>query len=173
MNLQPTLENELVRIRPLKPQDFESLYAVANDPKIWEQHPCKRNVRSEFEKFFQESIESKGALIILDRTSGEIIGSSRFKEIEGFSNGVEIGWTFIARTHWGGNYNKAIKDLMIEHAFNFVDNVVLYMANENIRSQKAVEKINGRKILSSDNFKLPEKSQEKETYIIRKPVENR
>ncbi|NNK19585.1 MAG: GNAT family N-acetyltransferase, partial [Maribacter sp.] len=120
MDLQPILENELVRIRPLRNSDLESLYNVAKDPKIWEQHPCKRYLRAEFEQFFIESIESKGALIIFDKKTDQIIGSSRFKKVEGFSNGVEIGWTFLDRKYWGGKYNKTVKDLMIAHAFNYV-----------------------------------------------------
>lgn len=108
MDLQPTLENELVRIRPLESGDLESLYEVAKDSKIWEQHPCKRYLRTEFEKFFTESIESKGALTILDKRTDKIIGSSRFKKIDGFSNGVEIGWTFLSRKYWGGKFNKLV-----------------------------------------------------------------
>ena len=166
MNLQLLLENELVKIRPLSPQDLQPLYEIAKDPKIWEQHPCKRNVRREFEKFFQESIESNGALTILDKKSGDIIGSSRFKSVEGVPNGVEIGYTFIGRKYWGGNYNRAVKDLMIEHAFKFVDNVLFYVAKENIRSQKAVKKIGGRKVSESDTKVFPKKGAENEKFII-------
>ena len=125
MDLQPTLKSELVRIRPLHIKDLEPLYKVAKDPKIWEQHPCKRYLRSEFEKFFTELIESNGALILLDNMTNRIIGSSRFKKVEGFPNGIEIGWTFLDREYWGGKYNKEVKDLMIDHAFNYVDNVIL------------------------------------------------
>lgn len=114
-------------------------------------------------------MESSGALTILDRMNGEIIGSSRFKKVEGLPNGVEIGWTFLEREYWGGKFNKAVKDLMIEHAFNFVDNIIVYVAKENIRSQKAVEKVNGLKISESDSKYLPKKSLDNETYIIKKP----
>jgi RimJ/RimL family protein N-acetyltransferase len=167
MNLQPTLENELVRVRPLVNSDLESLYEVAKDQKIWEQHPCKRYLRAEFEKFFAESIESKGALTILDKTTNKIIGSSRFKKVDGFSNGVEIGWTFIDRKYWGGKYNKVVKDLMIEHAFNYVSNIIFYVDKNNIRSQKAVEKIGGKKILESAHEKIPKTSSNNLTFIIK------
>lgn len=169
MNLQPILENELVKIIPLTHQDLEPLYGVAKDPKIWEQHPCKRYRRTEFEKFFTESMKSGGAFILSDKITGKIIGSSRFQIVEGFPNGVEIGWTFLEREYWGGKYNKAVKDLMIKHAFNFVDNIVLYVAKGNIRSKKAVEKIHGQKISESDYPELPRKSPDNETYVINKP----
>ena len=160
MDLQPTMENKLVRIRPLDSADLEFLYQVAKDPKIWEQHPCKRYKRTEFEKFFEESIQSKGALSILDKTTDEIIGTSRFKKVDGCQNAVEIGWTFLNRKYWGGKYNKAVKDLMIEHAFDFVDNILFYIAKNNIRSQKAVEKLGGQKI--------SEKNADNEIYVIKK-----
>ena len=170
MDLQPTLKNELVRIRPLHIKDLEPLYEVAKDPKIWEQHPCKRYLRSEFEKFFTELIESNGALILLDNMTNRIIGSSRFKKVEGFPNGIEIGWTFLDREYWGGKYNKKVKDLMINYAFNYVDNVLFYVAKNNIRSQKAVEKINGKKISKSEFPKLPKTSPDTETFVIKRTI---
>ncbi len=57
VNLQPTLENEFVKIQPLQESDFERLYAVACDPLIWEQHPNKdRYKREVFENFFKGAI---------------------------------------------------------------------------------------------------------------------
>ncbi len=170
MDLQPTLTNELVKIRPLDIKDLEPLYDVAKDAKIWEQHPCKRHLRSEFEKFFTESIESNGALTIFDNATDSIIGSSRFKKIDGFANGIEIGWTYLVRKYWGGKYNKKIKDLMIAHAFNYVDNVIFYVAKNNTRSQKAIEKINGQKVLTSEYPKLPKTSPDNETFIIKRTL---
>ncbi len=168
MDLQPLLENELVQIRPLAQQDLEPLFAVAKDPKIWEQHPCKRYLRTKFNSFFEEFIKSKGALILIDKKSRAIIGSSRFKKVEGFSKCIEIGWTFLSRNYWGGAYNKAVKDLMIAHAFKYVDNIIFYIAKDNIRSQKAVEKIKGEKILASEYDKLPKVNSDTFTFIIKK-----
>ncbi len=83
-NLQPTLENELVMLRPLNEQDFEPLYQVAKDPLIWEQHPNNdRFKRDVYSAFFKDSMESKGALIVIDKASSEVIGSTRFKLING------------------------------------------------------------------------------------------
>ncbi len=173
MDLQPILENELIRIRPLDNSDLESLYEVAKDPKIWKQHPCKRYLRTEFEKFFIESIESNGALTILDKTTDKIIGSSRFKKVKGFPNGVEIGWTFLDRRYWGGRYNKVVKNLMLEHAFNFVENIMFYVDKSNVRSQKAVEKIGGQKIMESEYEKLPKTSLDNVIFVIKNPKRNK
>lgn len=172
MDLQPTLDSELVSIRPLERRDLEPLYNVAKDPMIWAQHPCKRYLRTEFEIFFEESIESKAALIILDKLTKEIIGSSRFKPVLGFSNGVEIGWTFLSRKYWGGKYNKEVKDLMINHAFNFVDNIIFYVDKSNLRSQKAVEKLKGLKREESEYRELPMTSSDNLTFVIKKRNEH-
>ena len=125
-------------------EDYDDLYAVASDPLIWEQHPVKsRYKKGRFKLFFGESLESGGTLIVTESSSNQIVGSSRFHSYDEKRNEVEIGWTFLARAYWGGKYNGEIKKLMLEHAFQFVENVVLLVAPDNIRSQRSVAKIGG------------------------------
>jgi RimJ/RimL family protein N-acetyltransferase len=143
-DLQPTLRGELVELRPLRAEDFDDLFAVAADPLIWEQHPAKDRYREDqFRILFRESLESGGALIAIDRAGGRVIGSSRYHAYDEDGNEVEIGWTFLARSHWGGRYNGEMKRLMLQHAFRFVDRVVFLVGRDNLRSQRAVEKIGG------------------------------
>jgi N-acetyltransferase len=143
-DLQPTLKGKLVELRPLRPTDFDALYAVASDPAIWEQHPAKERAQPDgFHKFFQEALDSGGALIAHDTRDGKVIGSSRFYGYDRERSEVEIGWTFLARSHWGGRYNGEMKRLMLDHAFRVVDCVIFLVAPENYRSQRAVEKIGG------------------------------
>ena len=143
-DLQPTLRGELVELRPLRGEDFDPLYAVASDPLIWEQHPARDRYKPDvFGAFFRESLESGGALIAIDRSSGHVIGSSRFHGYDPDVGEVEIGWTFLARSHWGGVYNGEMKALMVRHALSFVRRVIFLVAPQNIRSQKAVEKVGG------------------------------
>ncbi|MDH3244873.1 MAG: GNAT family N-acetyltransferase [Saprospiraceae bacterium] len=139
--LQPNLQNDLIRLRPLEADDYQSLYEVAKDPLIWEQHPVKRYKPAVFEQFFRESIDSQGALIVIDQKSNAVIGSSRFRRLDYLDSAVEIGWTFLARKCWGGLYNKSLKSLMINHALANFDEVIFYIAECNIRSSKAIEKI--------------------------------
>jgi RimJ/RimL family protein N-acetyltransferase len=141
-DLQPTLENDLVKLRPLSLKDFDSLYKVASDKLIWEQHPDKeRYTVSGFKKFFDESMASKGALVIIDRQLGNVIGGSRFNLVPKYKEAVEIGWTFLSRAYWGGTYNSLCKKLMMDYAFKFVDEIIFFVDKNNIRSQKAVEKL--------------------------------
>lgn len=141
-DLQPLLQSEILEVRPLRPDDFEVLYAVAADPLVWEQHPSADRYREEvFKVFFREALESGGAMIVIDRKDGRVIGSSRFHAYDETASEVEIGWTFLARSHWGGSYNRELKRLMLGHAFRFVNRVVFCVGSNNIRSQRAVVKI--------------------------------
>jgi len=142
--LQPSLSGELLQLRPLRVEDFDELYPVASDPFIWEQHPnSDRYQREVFQAFFQEALESRGALIALDAKNGKAIGSSRFYGYDAQSSEIEIGWTFLARSHWGGLFNREMKRLMLQHAFSFVENVIFRIGEKNMRSRRAVEKISG------------------------------
>jgi len=146
-NLQPTLKGNLLELRPLSPEDFNSLFNVASDHLIWEQHPANnRHKKNVFEKFFQDAISSGGAVVAIDSKSKNIIGSSRYHSYDPNKSEVEIGWTFLARSHWGGVYNKEMKRLMLEYAFNYVNSVIFVVGVENIRSQRAVLKIGGKRV---------------------------
>jgi N-acetyltransferase len=144
---QPILIGDLLELRPLRAEDYQALFAVAADPLMWEQHPCKDRHREEvFKVFFREALESGGALLALDRNNGRAIGSSRFHGYDEGKSEVEIGWTFLARSHWGGVYNREMKRLMLRHAFRFVNSVVFMVGPHNFRSQRAVEKIGGVRV---------------------------
>jgi RimJ/RimL family protein N-acetyltransferase len=143
-DLQPILEGELVRLRPLRAEDFDELFGVARDPLIWEQHPDRDRYKEEvFREYFRGAMESGGAFTVIDRKDGRVIGSSRYHRYDVEKNEIEIGWTFLARSHWGGKYNGEMKQLMLRHAFKFVKSVVFVIGPQNLRSQKAIEKIGG------------------------------
>jgi RimJ/RimL family protein N-acetyltransferase len=141
-DLQLNLKGNLVELKPLRADDYRDLYAVAADPLIWEQHPVNDRHKEEvFKEFFREALESNGTLIAVDSGESRIIGSSRFHGYNQERSEIEIGWTFLARSYWGGIYNKEIKQLMLNHAFKYIDSVVFLIGLQNIRSQRAIEKI--------------------------------
>src|SRR5688500_11856913 len=151
-DLQPTLKGTLLELRPLRPEDFDALYAVASDPLIWEQHPePDRYTEEVFREFFRGAMESGGALIVTDAGDGQVIGSSRYFGYDEAASEVEIGWSFLARSHWGGRYNREMKALMLRHAFQFVDRVIFLVGPGNWRSRRAMEKIGGVLIGSRPN----------------------
>ena len=142
--LQPTLTGQVVELRPLRAGDFDVLYAVASDPLIWELHPEPERYQEDiFRKFFRGAMDSGGAFLVLDRATGDVIGSTRYCGYDEANSEIEIGWTFLARSHWGGRYNHEMKRLMLAHAFRFVERVIFLVGPENFRSRRAVEKIGG------------------------------
>lgn len=152
-DLQPAfLHDNLIELLPLRATDFEELYTVASDPLVWEQHPNKlRYQREVFQNFFEGAILSKGAFLIRDKQTGEVVGSSRFYDYDENENSVLIGYTFIGRKFWGNGYNKALKKIMLDYAFLHVDKVYFHIGAFNIRSQKAIEKIGAVKV---DEFEV-------------------
>lgn len=144
---QPVLKGKLVELRPLCREDYDDLFAIAADPLIWEQHPVKnRHEEVSFRGFFDESMASGGALVAIDARIQQVIGSSRFHGHSEDESEVEIGWTFLARSHWGGTYNGEMKRLMLQHAFGFVDRVIFLVGPDNLRSQRAVERVGADRV---------------------------
>jgi RimJ/RimL family protein N-acetyltransferase len=170
MELQPHLIGELLELRPLREEDRAELFAAAADPLIWEQHPIRDRYKQEvFAKYFEGALDSKGAFVVVDRATGKIIGSSRYCDYQPENNQIEIGWTFLARSHWGGRFNGEMKSLMLAHAFRFVDSVVFLIGPENFRSRKAVEKIGGALDGRKETNNPDGTVQQHVVYRIRKP----
>jgi RimJ/RimL family protein N-acetyltransferase len=160
LNCQPVLSGQLVALRPLQAEDWDALFAVASDPLIWEQHPANdRWQEPVFRAFFQQGLDCGGALLALDAQTGEVIGSSRFDNYDPEAGEVEIGWTFLARSRWGGPHNAEMKRLMLDHAFQSVDRVMFSIGAENWRSRKAVEKLGA--------FRAPERDDPKAASGVR------
>jgi RimJ/RimL family protein N-acetyltransferase len=144
-DLQPELRGKLLHLRPLKADDFEALYKCASDPLIWEVHPQPtRYQRPVFQEYFNGAMKSGGALAALDANTHEIIGSSRFYNFDSNKSSIVIGYTFLARKYWGGEYNREMKFAMLNHAFKFVDTAIFQVGENNLRSRRAMEKIGGQ-----------------------------
>ncbi|WP_118975689.1 GNAT family N-acetyltransferase [Taibaiella koreensis] len=150
-SIQPVLENESVLLVPLWETDFEDLYAVAADEKIWEQHPNKdRWQKAVFRSFFDGAIQSKGAFKIVDKSSGAIAGSTRFYDYREEDRSIFIGYTFYARRFWGTGLNPMVKRLMLDYIFQFADKVRFHIGATNYRSQTAIGRLGAVKIAEEE-----------------------
>lgn len=168
--LRPQLAGNLVELRPLRPEDWEDLFQAASDPMIWALHPAHDRYKEEvFREYFREALESGGALVAVDRKSHKIIGASRYFGYRAEASEIEIGWTFLARTYWGGAYNGEMKRLMLDHAFQFVDRVIFLVGATNIRSRRALEKIGGVLTDRRETRTLNGEAVEHVVYEIRRP----
>jgi RimJ/RimL family protein N-acetyltransferase len=145
-DFQPTLVGPAITVRPIAPDDWTELFAAASDPKIWEVHPSRdRYAEPQFRKFFDDAVRSGMAFTFVDRATGRLVGSSRYHGYEPAIGEIEIGWTFLSRSHWGGAANREVKRLMLDHAFTCVDTVIFWVGHQNWRSQGAMTKIGGIK----------------------------
>jgi len=153
---QPHLVGERLELRPLRSDDWDALFAVASDPLIWEVHPERdRYTEPVFRRFFRTALESGGALVAIDRATGQIIGSSRYFWHGPDEDELEIGWSFLGRACWGGAYNREMKSLMLGYAFQFTDRVIFVVGVDNGRSRKAMLKIGGVLTDRRETLELP------------------
>jgi RimJ/RimL family protein N-acetyltransferase len=145
-DFQPTLIGPTVIVRPVTSGDWVELFDAGSDPEIWKVHPrSNRYTEPAFREYFDSAVASKMAFVFVDRSTNRLIGSSRYYGYDAGRSEVEIGWTFIARSHWGGKTNREVKRLMLDHAFTFVDTVIFWVGEQNWRSQGAMTKIGGVK----------------------------
>ena len=169
-DLQPNLKGELIELRPLRREDWNELFAVASDPLIWEQHPESDRYKKEiFKIFFEGALDSGGAFVVIDTKTRQIIGSTRFYGCNPEKSEIEIGWTFLATKYWGGRYNAEMKQLMLAHAFKFVENVVFFVGENNFRSQRATEKIGAVKSGTATKIYGNRPPSLNIRYVIKKP----
>lgn len=145
-DIQPILENKKVILFPLAERDFDDLYRAASDPAVWEQHPNPDRWRLEvFRTYFNGAIESKGAFKIVDKVTGEVIGSTRYYDYNEEESSILIGYTFLAAKYWGKGYNHAVKNSMLDYIFQFVSKVYFHIGAQNLRSQIAIGRIGAEK----------------------------
>lgn len=146
MDRQPVLEGERLQLRPLTASDWDALYGVASDPNLWALHPAHdRWQEPVFREFFEDALANEGALAVIEKASGEVVGSSRFQGYDRSDGGsVEIGWSFLARRLWGGGYNAEMKRLMLAHALEYVERVLFRVGEDNVVSRGAMRNIGGR-----------------------------
>jgi RimJ/RimL family protein N-acetyltransferase len=169
VDTQPTLENETIALLPLADKDFDGLYEVASDPKIWEQHPNKDRWKKEvFKTFFDGALQSKGAFKIIDKTSGNIIGCTRFYDYDDQENSILIGYTFFSTQCWGKGINHAVKSMMLDYMFQFVSRVHFHIGAENIRSQIAISRLGAIKVGEKEVAYFGEPSKLNFVYEIKK-----
>ena len=165
------LENKKVILTPLLESDFERLFEVASDKMIWVQHPNPDRFKREvFEKYFEGAILSEGAYLILNAVTGDVIGSTRFYDYDDKARLIKIGYTFFSRVCWGNHFNKEAKWLMLQHAFNYVDKVHFEVGAQNIRSQKAMERLGAEKIFEQEVTYYGELPKHNFVYEMKKGV---
>lgn len=141
-NPQPELTGPTLLLRPLRPQDRDALYAIAGDPRVWEQHPDRLRWQPDrFALFFDGALAGGSALLALDRATNEVVACSRWYEVNPDARTCAIGYTVVRYDRWGDGTNAELKRLMLDHSFAAADAVIFHVATQNSRSCRAVEKL--------------------------------
>ena len=142
------LENSRVLLLPFENERKSELKRIIFDHDIWHYMGMKIETESDFEYYVHETLESKnqGAcypFIIVDKQTNEVAGSTRFGNINQKSEKCEIGWTWYGTQFQGTGLNKAAKYELLNFGFETLGfrRIQLSADLENIRSQKAIEKL--------------------------------
>src|SRR5579883_2488715 len=152
MNVQPvTLTGAVVRLEPLSQDYADELYQVCQDPEIWRYKPLDASRSPEaFRAMIATALAAPEPgqqlpFVILDRNTGNAIGSTRYLNIMPTDYGLEIGWTWLMRSVWRTGVNTECKYLLLRHAFETLGaiRVQLKTDSRNLRSQRAIERIGG------------------------------
>lgn len=139
-----TLESQRVRLEPLEARHLPDLIAHCNDEALWElvyaENPFTN--AGDTQAWLDEALDKSAfyAFAIVDKKSGKTIGSTRYADMHPEHKKLEIGWTFIAQSHWRTHVNSECKYLLLKHAFEELDlNRVALKANgKNMRSRTAI-----------------------------------
>ena len=146
------LENSRVLLLPFESERKSELKRIIFDHDIWHYMGMKIETESDFEYYVQETLESEkqGAcypFIIVDKQTNEVAGSTSFGNINQKSEKCEIGWTWYGTQFQGTGLNKAAKYELLNFGFETLDfrRIQLSADLENIRSQKAIEKLGAQR----------------------------
>ncbi|OAV07900.1 isoleucine--tRNA ligase [Moraxella catarrhalis] len=138
--LPSQIDSKNFTLRTLTKADKQALQACASDPAIWQFMPTKRHLPEVFEPFFEQAVKDK-AYAIIDKRTGNIIGTTRFCHDNAKDDVIGIGFTFITPEFWGKGVNDEIKNTLLNHAFKYRNTVCFQIHEGNDRSKKAVEKL--------------------------------
>ncbi|HEV8284814.1 MAG TPA: GNAT family protein [Chitinophagaceae bacterium] len=149
------LRGEYVYLELLSPDHRDLIRSLAKDERIWEFNKMllvDDNYDIMYDEYFNTSLDKvamggQQTFVIKKITDHTIIGMSRLYEINSKEKTAVIGYTWYVPSVWGKVHNKECKLLMLQYVFEEMqfNRVELRVAHQNIRSQKAVEKIGGVK----------------------------
>ena len=124
MNPQPvTLTGPFVRLEPLTLAHVPALARVGLDPSIWNWIPTPLPDAAAMRAYVELALDEqrRGVSVpfaIVDAATGEVVGSTRYGNIDRANRRVEIGWTWLAASHQRTAANTNAKRLLLGHAFD-------------------------------------------------------
>jgi RimJ/RimL family protein N-acetyltransferase len=142
------LEGTHVRLEPLTIDHLDALIAIGLDPDLWRWTLARNHTPDDMRQYVETALAERQAgqslpFATVERSSGRVVGSTRFAAIERVHRRVEIGWTWIARPWQRTAVNTEAKYLMLRHAFEVWRclRVELKTNSKNERSRRAILRI--------------------------------
>lgn len=146
------LTGKFAALMPLQREHLSGLAAAANDGKLWELFftsvPAPETMTNWFDKAMEQ--KDKGLAIpftVFDQSRQNILGSTRYCNIDIANKRLEIGYTWYAQSYQRSPINTECKLLLLTHAFEVLDcNAVEFRTDWfNQRSQKAIERLGAKR----------------------------
>lgn len=160
------LENELLKLRALEPEDLELLYRWENDSELWE----VGNTRSPYSRFMLKQYISQSdtniyenkqlRLMMVSVQSNQTVGTVDLFDFDIHNSRIALG-LFVDEAFQGKGYAKAALKLTEDYVFNFlkINQLYVHIASTNKASISMFEKENFEKtgvlknwIKSSDGY---------------------
>jgi N-acetyltransferase len=145
------LENNFALLRSLESEDEEGFGKIAFDPDIWKYTVTKATNSTELKEYINSSIKDRERkfrypFTIIDKSSGEIAGSTSYGNISVKDKRVEIGWTWLGKKFMGTGLNKECKFLLLQYAFEHLKFKRVEFKTDvlNKASRKALQKIGAK-----------------------------
>jgi N-acetyltransferase len=145
-----TLEGRAVRLAPLTMSHAAALAAIV-EPDIFEHFNQVLRTPKDVEAYIADALEAaergvERPFVILEKETGEPVGSTRYLDIQRKNRTLEIGSTWLAKRVWRTRVNTECKYLLLRHAFEElkVMRVQLKTDRRNARSRAAIARIGGR-----------------------------
>jgi len=151
--IKPTtrLTGETVDLIPLSKTHFAELEKIAKDPRIWEFYTFDCSQSEKFLTVYATALITRDRglefpFVIVHKKTNQIIGSTRFLDIQEKHRKLEIGWTWLHPDYWATEINLECKLLLLSHCFETLKTLRVQIKTDanNIRSRKAIEKIGGQ-----------------------------
>ena len=116
------LQGRHVRLEPLTPEHAAGLAEVGLDDDLWKWIPTPVRTPEEMSAYVHAALQEQAAgftlpFALIEKSSGRIIGSTRYANIEPAHHRLEIGWTWVARPWQRTAINTEAKYLLLRHAF--------------------------------------------------------
>ena len=145
------LQTDKVILRPMISDDCNSFERLTEDKSMWIYFTSDLSERSELQNWIDTALsdmksENRLAFTIIEKTTGNPIGSSSFGNISYRDRRIEIGWTWISREFQGKGVNSQIKYLMLKYAFETIDFERVEIKTDvlNIPARKALLRIGAK-----------------------------